>query len=197
MRWAPTGGGWLPPRMYAAGDFEMYRAGLLALQYANGVLTVGNGSLTVSRVQGEGGLQLQGDSGGGVGLSLSSANTIVDVLTWMRCNNELSGPAETQAIGAAGDTITVAGRTLIRLGNATGAPITLTSTPNIADGVDGQIVYLVNDSGTGQAIVLQDVAVLGGSALRLGGANVTLSQYDTLTLVYVAAVDTWYAVDNR
>jgi len=80
--------------------------------------------------------------------------------------------------------------TIIRVQGSGGA-VTITATPSIADGVDGQIVIFQGDSDA-NSVTFQDNSVLANSDLHLqGNANMTLGLYDTLTLTYDAGADVW------
>lgn len=98
-----------------------------------------------------------------------------------------SGPAA-QAIALAADQIAHTSDNCI-VSNTTGGAITLTSTPTITDGVDGEEIWIVN-VGT-QDVVLQDQGTLANSNLRLGAATRTLGPRDNITLVYSADVGDW------
>lgn len=84
-----------------------------------------------------------------------------------------------QTITAASDTITIAD-TLEEI--SSDAAHTLASTPTIADGTKGQIVYLM-EVGSG-SVILQDEATLPGSNLQLGAATRTIDAYDVLQLIF-------------
>ena len=64
------------------------------------------------------------------------------------------------------------------------APVTITSTPTIVSGEDGERVLLVNTGAN--AITLQDETVLAGSNLRLRAGTVTLAQYGAIEVIYLA-----------
>ena len=94
----------------------------------------------------------------------------------------------TSTITAVGDTISHASE-LIYLDNTSGSSKTLTSTPTIANGEDGEMIELVNISAND--VVLQDQGTLAGSNLRMVTATVTLSQRDSLKLRYNASIGDW------
>lgn len=93
-----------------------------------------------------------------------------------------------KAITAVGDTIP-ATATTIRLNNTSGSSKTLTSAPTIADGTDGQILFIFNSSA--QDVVLQDQGTLASSNLRLGATTRTLSTRDNIVLMYSSTVGDW------
>lgn len=72
------------------------------------------------------------------------------------------------------------------------APVTLTSVPTVANGIDGQLVVLVNTSAN--AVTVQDQGTLAGSNLRLSTATFVLGQRDNLTLLYSTTVGDWIEI---
>ena len=101
-------------------------------------------------------------------------------------------PSTAQNITAATDTILANAGVIIL--NPSGGP-TMTSTPTIADGTDGQIVTLINVSTTSQ-ITLQDQKSIAGTNLRLSAASVALSFYDTITLVFSSTIGDWVQISR-
>lgn len=100
--------------------------------------------------------------------------------------------AQVFTVSAAGSSLTVTG-TYIRVNNTTGGAITLTSTPTIADGIDGQIIHLINTSA--QNVVLQDQGTLANSNLILAGSvNLTLGQTDSVSLMYSSDIGDWIQI---
>lgn len=98
-------------------------------------------------------------------------------------------PSATQVIDAASDTI-LANAELVRISNTTGAPITLTSNPTIADGHSGQKLYIIS-------IGADNIVLTNGNNLRLpGAANLTLGQWDTVTLIWDTTDSQWIAFAN-
>ncbi len=101
-------------------------------------------------------------------------------------------------IDAAGDTITetlAAGdrltATTVHLANTTGSSITLTSTPTIPDGTDGQRLSLINVGA--DPVVLQAESVLTGSGIATGR---TLSSGASVTLSWVESLGLWVELDR-
>jgi len=117
--------------------------------------------------------------GGGVGASVALTETRL-ILT----------PGAV-TIDAVGDTIAVGAKVLVDI-TVTGGPFTLTSTPTIADGADGQVIILQNVSGN--AVVLQDQGTLGGSNLRLTATTVSLSVRDSVILRYSSTIGDWVQI---
>jgi len=87
------------------------------------------------------------------------------------------------ALGDTYDDITV---------SAGGGDITLTSTPTIADGVNGQALRIVN-VGT-SSITLKDQGTLAGSNLRLTASTITLGPRDSIELMFSSDVGDWVQV---
>lgn len=86
---------------------------------------------------------------------------------------QISDPPPVQVISAVGNGIYPTG-SWVKISNTTGGSITLTSTPTIAPGVDGQDIELIN-IGT-QNVVIQDFGTLANSAVQLAtGASKTLA----------------------
>jgi hypothetical protein len=78
---------------------------------------------------------------------------------------------------------------MITLNNTSGSSKTLASTPTITAGTDGQLLILENTSA--QNVVFQRESALAGSTLRLNAATVTLSQYQTMLLIWDAVNTQW------
>ena len=74
------------------------------------------------------------------------------------------------------------------------AAITLSSTPTISAGYDGERILLIGMHDT-YTLTLQDEGNLTGSTLQLaGGADITLGKYDTIELVYLKELGAWCEV---
>lgn len=77
-----------------------------------------------------------------------------------------------------------------------GGAVTVTATPSIESAqADGSIVVLQGASNA-NTLTLQDEANLSGSALELGGTNVTLGLGDVLELVYNKNTSKYYLVSK-
>jgi hypothetical protein len=72
--------------------------------------------------------------------------------------------------------------------------ITLTSTPTIAAGTDGQVILLYNYGSN--TITLQDQSQLGGSNLRLTAATLAIGPKQSIWLFYSTAAGAWVQVGN-
>lgn len=104
-------------------------------------------------------------------------------------------PTYYQAIALAANQILL--DTALRLiANRTGSPITLTSTPTIPAGRNGEVIMIVNVGAS--AVTLQDEGTLTGSKLRLGsyGPTLTLSQYQSAEFLYLSTDQTGFESTN-
>lgn len=104
-------------------------------------------------------------------------------------------PTWYQAIASASDQILL--DTCLRLiSNRTGSPITLTSTPTIPVGRNGELLKIVNVGPT--AITFQDESALSGSKLRLQGygPSLTLGQYQSAEFLYLSTDQTGFENTN-
>lgn len=68
-------------------------------------------------------------------------------------------------------------------------PLTMTATPTLATGVDGEEVLLVNVSVN--ALTLQNETALAGSGLRLVASSITLGYRQSVRLTYLGAFGYW------
>jgi hypothetical protein len=75
------------------------------------------------------------------------------------------------------------------------ASYTLTSTPTIADGYEGQVITIVNEDGV-DTIFLQDQGSLANSNLRLTGTSITLGPRDSVTLRFSDTIGDWVQIGN-
>lgn len=97
-------------------------------------------------------------------------------------------PSSSEVLSA-GDTLTVTNGVMEVAGN--GGAVTLTSTPSIADSVEGTVVIIqgISDSAP---LTFQDEGNLANSGLQLaGGVDATLGEGDTLILMYRSSLDKW------
>ncbi len=86
---------------------------------------------------------------------------------------------------------------VMRLNNTSGGPLTLTSTPTVADppdsaGAMAQLIILYNRSTDN--ITLQDRGTLANSNLRLGAATRTLGTGDSITLLWAVNLSDWIEI---
>ena len=103
----------------------------------------------------------------------------------------LKTPPAAQAINAVGTTIapTAGIHEFTSNGN-----YTLTVAPTIADGVDGQLLLLVNVGAN--TITIQDQGTLASSNLRLTATTVAIGPRDSIYLYYSGDVGDWVQVGS-
>ena len=90
-------------------------------------------------------------------------------------------PSSAQAITAVGDAV-LANAAMVVLNPD--ADYTLTSTPTIADGITGQILYITSGNGEANTVSVQDQGTLGGSNLQLGDTSRVVGALDVLVLLF-------------
>lgn len=84
---------------------------------------------------------------------------------------------------------------IIRVQGSGGA-VTISTTPNIVDGINGQIITIIGQSDI-NTLTIQDENILPNSGVILAGSsNITLGQYDTLQLVFDANADKWIQISQ-
>lgn len=99
-------------------------------------------------------------------------------------------PSAVQVIDAAGDTI-LQNATRVELNPD--ANYTLTSTPHILDGTEGDVLVIVADNAEANIVTLQDQDTLGGSNVQLGAATRAITGKSALILHYDG--DDWVEVN--
>jgi hypothetical protein len=117
---------------------------------------------------------LNGVNGGGENFDTTATTDIPSRLRTV--------PTLYQDITAAGDAILL-NATLRVIKNNTAGSITLTSTPTIPVGRNGEVITVINVGA--QNVVLQDNGTLVGSKLKLTGTTITLGQYDSVKFLYL------------
>jgi hypothetical protein len=104
------------------------------------------------------------------------------------------GPSDTQVL-VAGTAVTVT-KPIMRIDSGAGGAVTMTATPTVTDGVDGECVIFQGDDDT-NTITFQDESSLANSGLQLaGGVNFTFGQGDTLHICYDIGDDNWYEISR-
>lgn len=98
-------------------------------------------------------------------------------------------PSSLQTL-AAGNAITAISSTAQVAGS--GGSVTLTSAPTIANGVDGQLLYIIGTSAN--AVTVQDQDTLPSSNLQLGASTRAIGLGDVLVLIYSSTVGDWLEV---
>lgn len=100
-------------------------------------------------------------------------------------------PGTAQNITAAATAITLSGPIIQLTANAS---YTLSATPTIANGTNGQVITIINVD-SADVITLQNETTLAGSNLRLAGAaNLALGPRDSVTLVYSSTLGDWIQI---
>jgi hypothetical protein len=90
----------------------------------------------------------------------------------------------------------VGGYGRIRVISASVGNSTVTSTPAIISGYDGQTIILVGTDDT-RTVTLPDESSVTGSGLQLaGGANFALGAYDTIVLMYDTRLAQWIEISR-
>lgn len=128
--------------------------------------------------------------GGEFGSAESLSATSTDIPARFRFS-----PTWYQAITLAANQI-ILDTSLRLITNRTGAAITLTSTPTIPAGRNGEIITLINVGPT--AIKLQDDGTLAGSKLKLGiyGPLLSLGQFQSAQFIYLSTDQTGFENTN-
>lgn len=100
-------------------------------------------------------------------------------------------PDTAQAITAVGNTIAIDTTTHQITADAS---YTLTSTPTLADGEDGQRVLIINVDAGADVVTIQDQGTLAGSNLRLGANTRALGPRDSIMLMYSSTIGDWIEI---
>ncbi|MCK5613250.1 hypothetical protein KAR91_65865, partial [Candidatus Pacearchaeota archaeon] len=162
---------------YDAGTPAVADAGRIA------VITEGNWTSTV------------GTQNSFMSLQTVLGGTVGEAMRLTSVNGTVYTPTATQNI-VAGTGITAAMLAHIVRVQGSGGAVTVTATPSIADGVDGQVIVIQGDNDT-NTLELQDESSLGSSGLQLsGGTNFTLGVGDTLMLMFDAGLDKWVEISR-
>lgn len=105
-------------------------------------------------------------------------------------------PSTTQAIvGATGLTAAMIANKITRIQGSGGA-VTVSATPSIVAGQDGQVLILQGDSDA-NTVTLNDEASTAGSTLELaGGVAAVLGKGDILVLTYDLGDSKWYEISR-
>jgi hypothetical protein len=117
--------------------------------------------------------------------NLSAATTNIGI----RNGSTLVNSPATQALAGNGDTI--AANATLKVLTSTAA-LTMSSTPTVANGQDGQFLILLN--GGSNDITLQDKSQLNSSNLHLGAPSRLLTPASSLVLVFASALGSWVEV---
>lgn len=85
---------------------------------------------------------------------------------------------------------TIAPTSLFKKITATGGAITLTSTPTISAGVDGQLLVLLHD-GSANNIILQDKTAIASACNMISSTSKTLTPHDYIMMMYNGTTSQW------
>lgn len=133
-------------------------------------------------------------AGGGVitnliGLDINVLSAGTDNIGIRNASIEVDTPKANAQITAVGAAIVHTAKFVTLTANA---PYTLTSAPTISDGLDGEVVTIMNvDANAANIITLQDQGTLAGSNLRLGAATRALAPRDSIRLRYSTVIGDW------
>lgn len=83
-----------------------------------------------------------------------------------------------------------ASATVVQVSTTTAA--NMTATPTVADGVDGQVLIIVNTGAN--TFTLQDQGTLASSNLRLSATGVALATRDSIMLLYSTSTGDWIQI---
>lgn len=119
--------------------------------------------------------------------ALSGATTNIGI---RNASPYVATPSTAQNITAVGNTI-LANAEVVQL--TANNSYTLTSAPTIANGVDGQLLTIVNVDST-DVITLQDQGTLASSNLRLSATTIALGPLDSIQLMYSSTVGDWIQI---
>jgi hypothetical protein len=136
-----------------------------------------------------GGLHVGGDSDpGDNNLAVDGTSTLTGAVTHTATTIYTSASIQTLAAGSP----VVASATKVIVAGS-GGPVTTTAAPTIADGTDGQMLYVVGTNDT-NTLELQDEGTLASSNLALGSTSRVLGLGDVLVLMYDTTAASWIEV---
>jgi hypothetical protein len=127
----------------------------------------------------------------------SQADTLRTPDSWvvdksMTVGERVITPPKSSSVASAGTQLSASQASLLGITTTGTATITLTSTPTIVAGSDGQRLVVFNaETSGGDIITLQDKGTLSGSGLDLGASSRALGPGDALTLCYSSALSCW------
>jgi hypothetical protein len=136
-----------------------------------------------------GGAHVGGDSDpGDNNLAVDGTSTLTGAVTHTTTTVYTSASIQTLAAGSP----VVASATKVIVAGS-GGPVTTTAAPTIADGTDGQMLYVVGTNDT-NTLELQDEGTLASSNLALGSTSRVLGLGDVLVLMYDTTAASWIEV---
>jgi hypothetical protein len=151
---------------------------------------VGLNTITgAARLSINGGAHVGGDSDpGDNNLAVDGTSTLTGAVTHTTTTIYTSASIQTLA---AGSPVAASATKVIVAGS--GGAVTTTAAPSIADGTDGQMLYVVGTNDT-NTLELQDEGTLASSNLALGSTSRVLGLGDVLVLMYDTTTASWIEV---
>jgi len=123
-------------------------------------------------------------NGTNVGIGTTTAGATLEVNGTQGCT-----PSATQNITAGGG---ITGTNCVMRVQGSGGAVTITATPSIVDGSDGETIKIQGDSDT-NTLTIQGEAQLAGSGFNCnGGLDVVLGKGDIIEIEYDLGDDAWY-----
>ena len=136
-----------------------------------------------------GGAHVGGNSDpGDNNLAVDGTSTLTGAVTHTATTIYTSASIQTLTAGSP----VVASATKVIVAGSGGA-VTTTAAPSIADGTDGQMLYVVGTNDT-NTLELQDEGTLASSNLALGSTSRVLGLGDVLVLMYDTTAASWIEV---
>lgn len=127
--------------------------------------------------------------------SVTTAKIVDSAVTTAKINDgavtyaKLALPSSTQTLSAASSTIS-ADANVVQVSPS--SALTLTSTPTIGNGRDGQQMVVLNVGSNN--VTLQDQGTLASSNLRLVATTITLAPRQSVTLLYSSTIGDWVQI---
>ena len=131
-------------------------------------------------------------SGKDTNLYRDSANVLKTDDSLVVAGTLLAQPSTAQTLAAS--SAIVANANIVQINSA--GNVTITAAPTIANGVDGQLVTVVNVD-TADTITLQDQGTLASSNLRLTATTVALAPRQSIQLMYSSTIGDWIQIGNK
>lgn len=121
-----------------------------------------------------------------IGVDIAALSTATTNIGIRNADTTVYTPGAAQTLNTTGSSITPSATMIVV--TASGATGTLTSNPQVADGVDGQIIHIVYTNGATGSFTFAD-----GNGLRLAG-TMLMDDSNTLTLMYSSTIGDWVEI---
>lgn len=156
-------------------------------------LTVGANTTVTNRT----GLLVQNPTNGGIlttniGVDIAAQTATTLAIGFRNASTSVYTPQNVTVASAA--TFFVPTARVIAFTCPTGTT-TITGTPSISPGQDGQVFTLINVD-SADALVLRDNGTFAGSGLHLAATSITLGPRDSITLIYSTAGGGWLQISQ-